>query len=254
MKEAENLIWLAENSKVRCPKAYAAWEEKDPDGDPIYILMMEYIDALCLSPSMWKATTEENKEIICRKIGEQLKLLREVKLEGKQYYGRINYQGVSSIYQIFRVYSKPVRGPYDTHDEFLTALREAMIHETALRSWEKHFFESDEERFANVKPVLGASKATEATLTHLDVKDHNILAKPIKNGTTGEIEDWEVTIIDWDTLTWMPAYLQYVSLNERFLGTWDDTEYKRIWVYTGEEPYDMENDFLHEDKDWYAFC
>jgi hypothetical protein len=56
----------------------------------------------------------------------------------------------------------------------------------------------------------------------MDPKFTNILIRSIK-GAGEKIEDWEVVLIDWDGLGWLPAFLQTVALNN-CIGLFDEAK------------------------------
>jgi hypothetical protein len=45
-------------------------------------------------------------------------------------------------------------------------------------------------------------------LTHHDLKFQNILVRPIMDTEGDKTIDFEVTIIDWSTMAWLPAYIE----------------------------------------------
>ncbi|KAJ4293658.1 hypothetical protein N0V90_008942 [Kalmusia sp. IMI 367209] len=247
--EAENLLYLEQHTKVRAPRLYAAFQEYYEGGMENF-MVMEYVEGDFMTMEKFQAMDERDQEIITSKFSEQLQLLRSVEPPENGYYGRIYRQGWNPHFNFLSHRFAHLSGPYDTYDDFLSAMYNASEHYFATRSWTSDFSNEEVKFLADIKRVLGNGKGSRPVLTHLDLKWDNILVRPVKSADGNTIEDWQLTFIDWDTLGWAPAYLQNVSLWQR-LDLYGKPQERvlegmqgflnKVWAF-GEEQYDAEYD------------
>lgn len=224
MQEAENLLFLEKNSQVKAPKVHAVFtdEEEDPLNlrradqphlKPKYFyLVMEYIPGSALNSEIWDSYTPAMQKIICAKISEQLRRLRQVNCE-QFYYGRVHKQPFHSQFLMLSYPGQETCGPYTSYE----ALLDAMFNTAELRAALKSLGEMDPDAkltLANFKQSLRAYGVDQKpTLTHLDMKFDNIIVQAITTDGKEDMEDYEVTIIDWEFFGWLPPWVQATAMS-----------------------------------------
>ncbi|KAL9108096.1 MAG: hypothetical protein Q9227_007071 [Pyrenula ochraceoflavens] len=227
-KEAENLLYLAEHSEVRVPKVYAAFSHQgaDPEGhlDPqnimnsgvkvrvdlprYYYLVMEYIPGKDLDEDSWAALSRPTKRNMCRAIAEQLRRLRSVPCS-PPYYGRVNHQCREPDFQPLVYANLGRHGPYESYDDFEKAFYDHSLKIGLLLSAGNPTFAGAMELYLSTfHDSMEHATGTEPKLTHMDFHFSNIRFTPKED----KPEDFDVTIIDWQDLCWMPAYIQAESV------------------------------------------
>jgi hypothetical protein len=245
-KEAENMLFIREHTQVRVPKLYTVYTREtpgEPETDTIY-LVMEYIEAKTVT-GLWSTLNSNDREIICTRLAEQLRLLRSLPGPSPEYYGRINHQSWSSFfpytcttgvgkYATIRNAGERHRltlyinlaggcGPYDSYEALVNEMYNAAEVIVARFDNTPDWHPLHEATLAEFKPALLAAQDRRPVLSHFDLKQGNVLARPLIED--GKPKDWEVTIIDWDTVGWAPAFLQGAHVIRTFLG----------WFYNHED-------------------
>ncbi|KAF1843021.1 uncharacterized protein K460DRAFT_356804 [Cucurbitaria berberidis CBS 394.84] len=220
LQEAENLLYLEKNSKVRTPKVFAVYahDGEDPFGwypgtqTRFYYLVMEYITGTTLSSETWSTFDPGVQKIIGSKIAEQLKKLREVRLESDPYYGRIYKQGWDPGFNMLTLPGNKICGPYKSYEDFVDAMYETAKFRAAsgIGLFSTPFSDRTLFTMINFKYSLNAVTAEDKlpTLTHLDLKLDNIMLQ--QDG-----DEYRVTIIDWECLGWMPAWVDAIRIGDR---------------------------------------
>lgn len=221
-QEAENLLFLKQHSKIRVPKVYAVFSHQggDPyglleDGEyterselPTYnYLVMDFVSGRnSQSEEDWNTLSRNAKVNLCRRIGQQLSLLQEVSAPSP-YYGRINYQGFFPGYPYFSASGQGFLGPYNSHKDFIQTIYTTGEWRCAVQAGEdylpfsKLFLES-------FKRCMDKALGQEPRLTHTNLRLQNVIAQPKED----EPEDFDVVIIDWATMAWMPTYVQAATI------------------------------------------
>lgn len=214
------MLFLNQHSQVRTPKVYAAFSQQggNPLNNPTcedtiyHYLVMEFIEGGSLSHERWMVLDQEDQEKICSKIAEQLQLLRSIPSPG--YYGRIMHQGWMPTFSLFRIRCADMCGPYDTYEDCISAMYTTAEARAAVCTIKPEF--SAEQRLAltNFKHTLTECAGHEPTLTHLDLKLENIMVRSVQ-GANGTVEDYDVVLIDWASLGWLPAWMEAVTVLQR---------------------------------------
>ncbi|KAF2878228.1 hypothetical protein BDV95DRAFT_533480 [Massariosphaeria phaeospora] len=127
IQEAEDLLFLQNNSQVRVPKLYAVFTVTEGLISQ-HVMVTEFIEGGTLTYNRWKGFSEDARETILSKISHQLQLLRSIPSEG--YYGRIHKQPWRPHFGLLRTRCTEQCGPYDTYAEFIPAT------ETSAEDWE----------------------------------------------------------------------------------------------------------------------
>lgn len=164
-----------------------------------FYLVTEFIEGDQYDHAKWVLLPEDERTKICSKIVEQYRLLRSVPGEG--YYGRVHNQGWRGLQRLFRLYGRKPRGPYNTYNEFVSAILETIELQTALSALDEGAWDPPEAAFLSEARRFLATcpRGHEPKLTHLDPAMRNILIRKVVQDDGAE--DWEVTFIDW--LRWM---------------------------------------------------
>ncbi|EUC36669.1 hypothetical protein COCCADRAFT_2322 [Bipolaris zeicola 26-R-13] len=218
IEEAENLIYLAENSRVRVPKVYRVYPGRPGVPFPEATLVMEYIPGFQLTVNDWMGFTEEERTTLCARVREQFRLLRSIPSEG--YYGRVHRQAFGCSMGMFRTNYKQSCGPYKTYEEFTSAvIRAAEANALVSRLQEGEFLSEDQNTVVSeYKQALEISTDRKPVFTHVDPALKNIIFRRIPT-TQGHPPDWEVTLIDWAGAGWFPPWVQGASFRQRFAFT-----------------------------------
>jgi hypothetical protein len=203
LQEAEDLLFLQENSQVRTPKVYAVFSQGEEFTRP-YFMAMQFLEGDTITTERWEGYSEDARTKICASISEQLRLLRSVPSEG--YYGRVNKQGWRPRLSLLRTRGQKMNGPYATYEDFVSAVYDSGEFTGAMNSFGPEYSEGQEECLAVIKPKFATCKGRQPTLTHLDPAGKNILVRQVN-------DDWEATFIDWADCGWYPAYMQRVAFH-----------------------------------------
>ncbi|KAF2016852.1 hypothetical protein BU24DRAFT_448658 [Aaosphaeria arxii CBS 175.79] len=262
LQEAENLLFLQKHSQVRVPKIYAAYcsqgldpynylhsfPRKFPNRNslPIYhVLIMEYIDGTPLntySPGetrftrkrSWDTYTQRKRDNISKKLDKQLRLLRSVPPPAEPYYGRIYGQPWHPWTHVISRCSIPstMVGPFKRHEDFVNAIFERSLKMCALQQ-EEDFLPTERIALERFKEDMSNAHGTNPVLTHFGLKEEDVLL--INN--PNDLEDPDIVIIDWEFMSWMPAYIDpgYTRwpVDKRLLFTAMDADIRLVADYVG---------------------
>lgn len=224
------------------PKVYSAFVRPYEPFDVCY-LVTEFIEGETLNPKIWEALDNKAQHIICSKLSEQLKLLQSIPSEG--YYGRLHRQGWSPWIPFLRTRGKDMCGPYDTFDDFISAMYTTAELCQAKSDFSPDFDPWTQEFLSDFKQILGRTSGVTPVLTHMDPKFQNIIITPVSNQNGEEIDDWEVTLIDWDSLGWLPAFMQFAIICASCYPEHEESWTRRIFA-NFQESYVTEVEFLRK--------
>ncbi|GLB12349.1 hypothetical protein AtubIFM57258_010030 [Aspergillus tubingensis] len=192
--EAENMRFVATNSKVRVPKVYDDF--MDPETQKRYIIM-EYIpgtDLQKLAPSL----SDDQKKKVSKRIKEALDELRRIPSQG--YLGNLNrtpyYEGILST--IDR--DPSISGPFDNVEQFNQGILKCLG-----RRESRHYVRLLDEA---IKRTL---KGHRIVFTHADLQPKNVMVAEQKGVCEDGSHDYRITIIDWDLAGWYPEYWDYCN-------------------------------------------
>lgn len=205
-QEAENLLFLEDYPQFPTPKLYAAFSE-----DGMNYIIMERIKGEQLY-DLWETFTPKKQEQIMVRLLEHLQALRSIPSQG--YYGRVHHQGFNPGYPLVRLNEKEVLGPYDSYEEFVSALSRATWLRRAYACMLPTFLEEEIAAINEHEADLFRTTSARPVLTHVDPTFRNIIVRP----GDGE-DDWELIMVDMEGLAWLPAWLQPLYCVERSL--WD---------------------------------
>ncbi|KAF2004262.1 hypothetical protein P154DRAFT_572296 [Amniculicola lignicola CBS 123094] len=206
---------------------------------PVYhYIVMDYVKGQTMSKDLWSSLPGESKAIICSKLGSQLKEFRNLPQPGPDpYYGRVGEKGFASDNLMFMTDLKEINGPYLSYQALVDAMYKAAEAATALmlaQGWIK-----------DVEPYIAELKVFKSTLlrcppkgqrptfTHLDLKIENIVVKQVNQST-----DYDVTIIDWGSAGWLPAWTDVITLYMRPVSLLEDKTFFETRVGQELDPVD----------------
>ncbi|KAH5197676.1 hypothetical protein HBI18_109490 [Parastagonospora nodorum] len=208
-QEAETLLFLQANSQVRAPKVYAAFTRQLFEWTKHFIIM-DYIEGETLSGEKWLSLSDTSRSIILSRLCEQFQILRSIPSEG--YYGHVHRQGWPPWLSFLRKMQPGASGPFDTYEEFITALTTSARGIQAVGNILPEFHSSELNALSRMETTLRSCNGRQPVLTHMDPSVGNTIIRQIV-GPEGK-EDWEVTLIDWSEAGWLPAWMQTWCLKE----------------------------------------
>lgn len=178
---------------------------KDRSDLPTYsYLVMNYIPGKDLNEANWIALSYKAKVNACCAVAEQLRLLRSVPCS-PPYYGRINHQCWAPEFNPLILANTGPHGPYESYADFEKALYTHCVKNCIIQSGEGSRWRAAMRLYLSTyHDTMAHARDTEPKLTHMDLHLSNVRFAPKEN----DAEDFDVTIIDWADLSWMPAYLQ----------------------------------------------
>lgn len=169
-----------------------------------HYIVMEYIEGDTLD-KLWRNLSDEHKNIVCSKLGRQLRYLQDIPQPGSQpYYGRVGNKGWRSDHKPFWTPRNEVRGPFASYHDLVNGMYEGAEFNIANSfviqgGYSTH--QITELDMFKQKLLDCSSQDQQPTFTHPDLTFINIIVNPIKEGT-----DYEVTIIDWECAGWLPRW------------------------------------------------
>ncbi|KAF2105296.1 hypothetical protein BDV96DRAFT_655756 [Lophiotrema nucula] len=216
LQEAEDLLFLEKIPQLNTPKVFSAFVEQEPDGSrKRYCLVMEYIPGPNFR-EIWGELDETGKVLLGTRIGEQLKGLRSVSQEtDSPFYGRVNGKGWSPWIGFLPQNQGGLAGPYSTHKELMANVAEKAERNVAYGYHNCTVIpQSTEDALANLTNGCRNCSLEDQrpVLTHLQLEPQHIILRPNDKG------DYDIFIIDWEYMGWLPAWIQGVVLEHHL--TW----------------------------------
>lgn len=190
----------------------------------LHYLVMPWIDGITLDDDTWWEVGIEARTKIYSKLADQLNLLRSIPPPNPSYYGRVHYQTFRRLTDFVKYRYRTRPGPFDTYGAFLQEM-----YNTFEVKILKHSNKNARADLWNggIPPIMQlmasvvldgftSAEAGVPKLTHLDVKLDNIMLVPPKghpkpdlsDGLPADIGDYELFLIDWQTLSWLPAWAE----------------------------------------------
>lgn len=161
---------------------------------------MEYVHGSALL-SEWPAMSERQKGCVCRKLRSYFEELRQLPSPG--YYGSLDHRKLENT--MFWTYERDpaVNGPFETEND----LNGALVRKSRLIALlnNQHGYKADFYH-SSLPAVL---QGHQPVFTHGDFKPKNIMVSKVQVETEGganTVEDYQVTLIDWETAGWYPTY------------------------------------------------
>ncbi|KAF1915284.1 hypothetical protein BDU57DRAFT_451817 [Ampelomyces quisqualis] len=228
--EAENLLFLEKHPQIRTPKLYAVFTTQNEHLNRPYYMVTEFIEGETLTYELWSTLDKDTRSLLCSNLAEQLQHIRSIPSEG--YYGRLYKQGWGGRMGLLRTDGKKLQGPYDTYDEFFSAMFTAAELQLSMNDNLVGWHPRAESYLSKFKHVLSTCTGRQPTLTHLDPGLYNIIVNKVQ-GEKGNTDHWEIILIDWAEFGWYPAWMQSVAFDSQIC-FWSNEEQKRIFASTEE--------------------
>ncbi|PYH99866.1 kinase-like protein [Aspergillus ellipticus CBS 707.79] len=191
--EAENMKFVASNSKVRVPKVHD--EFVDPETRKRYIIM-DYVpgtDLEKLAPFL----SEDQKKTVSKRVREALDELRRIPSPG--YFGNLNhtpyYEGILSTLDR----DPSISGPFENEEQFNQGILKSLGQRES-----PHYVRLLGEA---IQRTLRGHKTV---FTHADLQPKNVMVE--QNGVCEDgSPDYQITLIDWSLAGWYPEYWDYCN-------------------------------------------
>lgn len=190
--EAENLIYLAENSAVPIPKVYSTLQGHDTA--KTYIIM-DYIPGDNLE-KLLPTLSRTEKDIINKLVKEAIANLRKIAPPG--YLGMLHRRPY--LHGIFWTEGSDPKlsGPFAYQKEMNLAILEKLG-------------ESESEAYMNLlrSMVKRTLKRHRTVFTHGDLQPRNIMVERL--GTRNGEPNFKITLVDWETAGWYPEFWDFCN-------------------------------------------
>lgn len=229
------MIFVGRKTKTPVPTVYAIFTSADKK---VLYIIMEYIHGSPLS-SEWPAMSKSQKDCVYRKLKSYFEELRQIPSPG--YFGSLGYRRLLNgmFWTGEGAKRNPaVNGPFQTESGLNEAFVEKTKSNAALNRRENYkaaFYHR------SLPFVLHGHKSV---FTHGDFQRKNIIVSkiPVDRKVGGHIvEDYQVSVIDWEMSGWYPTYWEYCMTAICF--RWDDDWPSRVEAIL--QPYRIEYPRLH---------
>jgi hypothetical protein len=180
-------------------------------------MILEYIPGFHLDEDYYKSLDKSLQEKAGRAFGLQVKALRAVPSEG--YYGLVNNRGWPPTDNFLLGPGKDsVLGPYrvsTSYEDFVNSWYETALFRASSSSNEEDYTEEQLLILRNFKRIMLSLPESDRTpyLCQRDLNSGNIIFEEIK-GVDGKVQDFKATLIDFESLCWLPAWMQLGMLIE----------------------------------------
>ncbi|OGM42618.1 hypothetical protein ABOM_009584 [Aspergillus bombycis] len=190
--EAENMKFLAANSKVPVPKVYAAF--RDPGTKKTYIIM-QYLHGDTLQ-KLLPSLTQAEKAAICNSIKNAITELRSIPPPG--YFGMLNRQPYLDGVFWTKALDPKISGPFENQEDMNLAI---------LRRLRQT--ESDQYIQLLRTMVNRTLKCHRTVFTHGDLQPKNIMVERL--GDRDGCPEFRVTLLDWESAGWYPEFWDFCN-------------------------------------------
>ncbi|KAF2006815.1 hypothetical protein P154DRAFT_597094 [Amniculicola lignicola CBS 123094] len=237
-QEADNLVYLQQHP-IKTPRVYALFSAtgSNPfcDRDDVrarsqsmHYLVTDFLPGLTLDEDEWLQLDASVQTKLFEKLAAEVKLLRSVAPPDPAYYGSVDGRGYRPGMPFTKYRSTDTPGPFYSYEAFIdqvyrtfevNAIGRLLKHPEdeifpAMQLYSSIFFSE----FGKATP-----SSREPKLTHMDITMGNIRFVPsAKSGIkhseasmeslSARVNDYEVWLIDWETLSWLPAWAEVAAL------------------------------------------
>jgi aminoglycoside phosphotransferase (APT) family kinase protein len=190
--EAENMKFLAENSKVPVPKVHAAF--KDPANNKTYIIM-EYLPGDTLEKLLPSLNSVE-KATISNLIKDAITELRSI--PPPDYFGMLNRQPyLDGVFWTENLNPK-ISGPFANEEDMNLAIIEK------LRQTES------DQYIRLLRNMVNRTLSGHRTVfTHGDLQPKNIMVQRL--GDRDGCPEFRITLMDWESAGWYPEFWDFCN-------------------------------------------
>ncbi|KAH8434257.1 phosphotransferase family protein [Aspergillus melleus] len=181
--EAENMKYLAENSKVPVPKVHAAF--KDPDTNKTYIIM-QYIPGDTLQ-SLLPSLSKTEKATICSLVKAAVAELRSI--PPPDYFGMLNRHPYLDGVFWTEGLDPRISGPFENQEEMNLAIIEK-LRQTGSDQYIRLLRNMIDRTLNGHRNVF----------THGDLQPKNIMVERLGD-SEGHL-DYRISLLDWESAGW----------------------------------------------------
>ncbi|KAL4778105.1 kinase-like protein [Aspergillus varians] len=187
--EADNMKFLAANSKVPVPKVYAAF--RDPNTNKTYIIM-EYIIGDTLQQLLPSLSPTE-KDMVSSLIKDAITELRSIPPPDPGYFGMLNRQPFLDGVFWTEGLNPEISGPFANQEDMNLALL-------------KKLGETESEPYIRLLRNMTHQTLNghRAVFTHGDLQPKNIIVERLTEG-------FRITLIDWESAGWYPEFWDFCN-------------------------------------------
>jgi Phosphotransferase enzyme family len=242
--EAHNMMFVRGKTKIPVPKVYAIFRSQDKE---VLYIIMECIEGSTLL-AKWPAMSDSDKDLVVKKLKHYFDELRRI--PSPSYYGSLGRRHMldSMFWTGEGANRNPaINGPFKTESGLNEALVQKMMLIASANG--RHSSKADFYRrslpsiFSGHKPIF----------THGDFQRKNIIVRKIFSTSTHPntvsktnkhkefLDEYEITLIDWEKAGWYPTYWEYCAATFSF--RWDDDWPSRVDNIL--RPYRTEFPWLH---------
>ncbi|OGM42143.1 hypothetical protein ABOM_009160 [Aspergillus bombycis] len=204
LSEAENMRFLAANSKVPVPKVYQAFI--DPETNRTFIVM-EYVHGDNLQ-KLLPSLTPSQKTIICKLVKDAMIDLRNI--PPPDYLGTLNRRPYHDGVFWTKEQNPLISGPFPSQKEMNRGILER------LRQTESPQY------IRLLQTMVDSTLHSHRTVfAHGDLQPKNIMVQEVESHD-GESPKFKITIIDWEISGWYPEYWDFcnATISCRFKPDW----------------------------------
>ncbi|GAD98892.1 conserved hypothetical protein [Paecilomyces variotii No. 5] len=191
--EAENMKFLAANSKVPVPKVHAAF--RDPDTNKTYIIM-EYIPGDTLHKIL-PSLNQVEKAMICSLVKAAITELRSI--PPPDYFGMLNRRPYLDGVFWSEGLDPKISGPFANQRDMNLAITEK------LRATE-----SDQYIRLLQNMINQTLNNHRIVFTHGDLQPKNILIERTSGGRDG-CREFKISLLDWESAGWYPEFWDFCN-------------------------------------------
>ena len=204
LSEAENMKFLAANSKVLVPKVYTAFIDLETNQT---FIIMEYIRGDNLQKLLPSLMPTE-KVIICKLVKDAIIKLQKISLPG--YLGTLNHQPYHDSVFWTKDNNPLISGPFANQKEMNCRILER-LHQTELSQYIQLLQKTVDSTLHNHHPVF----------THGDLQLKNIMVEKDESRNDGS-PAFTIILIDWEIAGWYPEYWEFcnATISCRFKPNW----------------------------------
>ncbi|KAL4989673.1 kinase-like protein [Aspergillus falconensis] len=190
--EAENMRFLATNSKVPVPKVHEAF--RDPDTNKTYIIM-EYLPGDTLQ-KLLPSLNQVEKAAISSLVKDAITELRSI--PAPDYFGMLNHQPyLDGVFWTEGLDSK-ISGPFASQGDMNLALVEK-LGQTESKEYVRLLRNMIDRTLNGHRNVF----------THGDLQPKNIMVE--KLGDRDGYPQFRITLLDWESAGWYPEYWDFCN-------------------------------------------
>ncbi|KAL2888497.1 kinase-like domain-containing protein [Ceratocystis lukuohia] len=212
--EAHNMLYVAKFTTVPVPKVYAIYQCQEKQSVITYIVM-QYVQGTTLL-NLWGSLDQARKTSIANTLRAYFDQLRQLKHPG--LIGNIDGGPLLDDMFLSTQDINDIKGSFATKDELI----DCIIRIYSLVTGERMAYKT--QYYQHILPTVLCGSGT-PIFTHNDFQRNNIIVQ----------DDGVPVIIDWESVSWYPAYWEY-SMAEFANGDWHDDWHEYLCIVLDKYP------------------